>query len=78
MSIDDRLEKLWGSLDNMTEDELRAHIVKIRTERRLIKVKNTVKKSAKQTSDTAKGKARKLLTGLDPEAMARMLKDLGG
>lgn len=75
-TLNDRLEKLWGHLGNMTPDELRAHIVKIRSERRLIKMKTATKKTVKQSSDTAKTRARKLLTGVDAAAMARMLKDL--
>lgn len=75
--IDDRLEKLWGHIGNMTPDEMRAHIVRIRNDRRTTKVKTATKKSVKQTSDTAKTKVKKLLSGVDAATMARMLKELG-
>jgi hypothetical protein len=71
----DRLEKLWPHLGNMTPDELRQQIIRIRAERRLIKMKSATK-TARQTSDTAKAKARKLLADMDPATMAKMLKDL--
>lgn len=74
--LDDRLEKLWGHLGNMTPDQLRAHIIKVRSERRIVKMKTAAKKTTKQTSDTAKTKARKLMGGIDSAAMARLLKDL--
>lgn len=75
-TLNDRLEKLWGHLGHMTPDELRQHIVKIRAERRIVKMKTATKKTQKQASDTAKTKAKKLLAGVDANMVARMLKDL--
>jgi hypothetical protein len=75
-SINDRLEKLWGHLGDMTPDQIRERIREIRNERRVVKMRTTVKKTVKQTSDAAKTKMKKLLVGMTPEEMARMLKDL--
>lgn len=74
----DRLEKAFGNLMDMTPDELRARIVQIRSERRLIKAKRADKKNVKVTSDTAKTRMRKMLSGMDPAEVAKMMKELGG
>lgn len=74
--LNDRMQDVWGHIENMTPDELRAHILKIRAERRQIKMRNSVKKTVKQTSDAAKTRMQKMLSGMDAEAVARMLKDL--
>jgi len=76
-SIDDRLEKLWGHLDNMTPDQIREHVRRIRADRRLSKQRPSVIKSVKATSDTAKTKARKLLAGADADMIERILKRMG-
>jgi hypothetical protein len=75
-TLEDRLEAIWGHLGNMTPDELRQHIVKIRSERRLIKTKRADKKKAVNKSDTAKTRMRKMLAGLSPEDAMKLLKGL--
>jgi hypothetical protein len=75
-TIDDRLQKLWGHLGDMTPDQLRQHVIKIRNERRITKARVSIKKTVKQSSDAAKGRVKKMLGSMDPEAMARILKDL--
>lgn len=73
---EDRVEALWGHLGDMSADEIKAHIRKLRADRRLIKAKNSVKKDSKQKSDGARSRATKLAATMDPEALARMLRDL--
>lgn len=76
MTIDDRLEKIWGHLSNKTPDEIREHIRGIRADRRLLKLRSGAKKTAKISSDTAKTKAQKLLRDVDPEMLERMLRNM--
>ena len=73
---ENRIEKLWGHLENMTPDELRAHIRKIRNDRKIRKVSRTVKKTAAKKTDSATEKAKKALAGLSPDAIERLMKGL--
>lgn len=76
LDTSDRLEKLWGHIGHMTPEQARAHIVRIRADRRVSKVKTTVKKAGIKKSDTALTELRKLITKGQEEMLMRVLKGL--
>lgn len=74
----DRIEKLWGHLGNMTPDQIRDHIRKTRTDRKIRKVSATKKKQEVKTQEKKKDKVKDVLKGLSPEAIERLMKGLEG
>ncbi len=73
---DDRIEKLWGHLENMSPDQVRDHVRKIRTDRRVKKLSKTVKKAVTAKKEASTDKAKKALDALSPEAIERLLKGM--
>ncbi len=68
---------MFGHLGNMSADELRDHVRKTRSDRRVPKVKAAVKKKAKLTGDANRVKARKMIDKLgNADLLAKLLKDL--
>jgi hypothetical protein len=74
--LNDRIQRLWGHITDMTEDQLRDHIRKIRSDRRVLKAKPGVKKQIKVSSDKARDRARSLLADADTDMIARILKGM--
>lgn len=75
---EDKLERMFGHLGNLTPDELRAHVRKNRADRRMIKAKPAAVKKAKKDTDSAKEKARKLIAKVgDLDLLERLLKEAG-
>lgn len=74
----DKLERAFGHLGALSEEELRGKVRQIRKDRRITKQSKTVKKAAKARSDTAKTRVKKTADGLsDREMVLRMLKEMG-
>lgn len=75
---EDRIEKLWGHLGNMSPDQIREHIRKTRSDRKIRKAPKATAKKEVKTKEKSKEKAKISLKGLSPEALERIMKDLGG
>lgn len=73
---EDKLERAFGNLASMTEDELRAHVRKVRADRRIGKVKASTKKAIRASAEKARDKARELLRNTDDRELLKKL--LGG
>jgi hypothetical protein len=73
----DKLEAAFGHLGNLSEGELRDKIRSIRKDRRTSKVRATVKKKIRATSDTARTKLTKLMSGMSPAEREKLMKMLG-
>lgn len=68
----DRIRQLWPTLTDMTPDELREHVRKIRADRRQKKVTPKAKKASISSSETKANKIRKLLAD-NPALVAKLL-----
>lgn len=73
----DKLERMFGHLGNMSNDELRNRVRKIRADRRLNKPWAGAAKKAKRAAATAKTRVTKQIKKLDLELAAKILKELG-
>ena len=73
-----RLDGLRKNVIDMTPEELREQIRYIRKDRRITKEKKSEKKARVKTSTAAKGKASKVLKGMSPEQLERLLAELEG
>lgn len=73
----DRIEKLWKHMGNLSPDQLRDHIRKVRQDRRIVKVRNSEKKTVRVKSDAAKVKARKVASE-NPDLIKRLLEQMNG
>lgn len=73
----DRIEKLWGHLGNLDADQLREQIRRVRADRKIVKLRNSVKKTTRVRSDAAKTKVVKLATA-DPDMVRRLLEQMNG
>lgn len=77
----DKLERMFGHMGAMSQDELRALVRKNRADRRVKKAPSGSAKRAKVTADRAKTKARRVIakTDADKELLAKLLRErLGG
>lgn len=70
---EDRITKLFGNLNNLSEDELRAKVRQVRQDRRVKKEKTTDRKKRIAQSNSARDKAEKLLASLTPEQIAKLM-----
>jgi hypothetical protein len=73
----DKLEAAFGHLGNLSESELRDKIRDIRKDRRTSKVRASVKKKVRATSDTARTKLSKLMAGMSEAEREKLMKLLG-
>lgn len=76
----DKLERMFGHLGNLSSDELRARVRKVRADRRITKPWAGAAKRAKRSIETAKGTAKtkaKRLIGKDLELLQKIMKDMG-
>jgi len=69
----DRIEKLWGNFGDLTTDELAQRIRRVRQDRRIRKEKTTDRKTRVTKSDGARQKMEKMLNGLTPEQIQRIM-----
>jgi hypothetical protein len=75
----DKLEAMFGHLGNLSPDELRARVRAVRADRRIGKTKNSTKKKAKVSSDTAKTRLKSLVAKIgNDDLLEQMLKELEG
>lgn len=73
----DKLERMFGHLGNMSNDELRSRVRKIRADRRVTKPWAGAAKRAKKATEAAKTKAKKKIASIDLELAAKILKEMG-
>jgi hypothetical protein len=72
---EDRVTRLFGNLNNLSEDELRAKVRQVRQDRRVRKEKTTDRKKRIARSNSARDKAEKLLASMTPEQLTKLMGD---
>lgn len=73
-----RLSALRKPLTEMTEEELRAHVLEIRADRLINKERPAEKKKARAKSAKAKSSTQDLLDNMTPEEKAKLLRRFQG
>lgn len=71
-----RLDAIRKNLLDMSPDELRAHIRRIRSDRKIRKESTTVKKTKAKTQSKTNDKVLKALSGLTEEQIKAILGDV--
>lgn len=72
-----RLSQLRKNLEDMSLDELREHVRRIREDRKITKVPRGEKKVRAKRSDKAKTTTAKALAKMSPEELNILLRELG-
>ncbi len=73
MSNNDPINALWGHLSELDADALRKHVRRVRSDRKVRKEKVADRKARVGKSDKALTKAQRMLQGMSPEEIAKLI-----